>query len=153
MSKQSPFTAREISSNFVKIGDSVYVISSPREAIGGMPALVCALTGSIAKVAIERDLGTKVLVVPLWDVLPARLFTAALLRIACLVYQRLERERGSLVGITIDELQDALAEEHLDADTAHMCAELSRGADWSSPRPLFSWLKAIRNFYYPRACA
>jgi hypothetical protein len=102
----------------MEIGNSVYVISSLREAIGGMPALVCALTGSIAKVAIERDLGTKVLVVPLWDVLPARLFTAALLRIACLVYQRLERQRGSLVGIPDAVLTGALVDEKLDDDTA-----------------------------------
>jgi hypothetical protein len=149
MKDTSRFYCSKGSGAFMKIGDAVYVISSPREAMGGMPALVCAVTGSIAKVAIEREVGTRVLLVPLWDVLPARLFTAKLLRIACIVYERLDRERGQLAGVTIDELQNALLAERLDQDTAQMCADLSTDVDWASNRPLLTWLEAIHNFYYP----
>jgi hypothetical protein len=37
---------------------------------GGVPAIVCGLYERSARIAIEREEGTKTFEVPLWDLLP-----------------------------------------------------------------------------------
>src|ERR1700746_405562 len=84
------------------------------------------------------------------DVLPASVFTATLLRAACCACDRLVLDRASLVGVTQDELADALVLERVSRAIALCCASLSNEVDWASDSALQAWLRAIRDFYYPR---
>jgi hypothetical protein len=127
------------------------VISRPQQPMGGVPGLLCAINGATGRVTIELEEGTRSLLVPVWDLLPARLFAASVLRIAYEVYKQLARERVSIALVSPDELTRALQDAHLDAQTARNCAELAaRAVDWvKTPCPLRAWLNAIRKFYYP----
>jgi hypothetical protein len=135
----------------MKIGDAVYVINRPQQPMGGVPGTLCAINGPTARVTIELEEGTRSLLVPVWDLLPARLFAASVLRIAYGVYTQLAQERRSMALVSPDELTRALQNAHLDAETARNCAELAtREVDWTkTPCPLRAWLNAIRKFYYP----
>ena len=64
------------------IGNSVYLLTDHKTTGAGVPAVICGLYQRSARIAIEREEGTKILDVPLWDLLPARAYTAAILR-AC----------------------------------------------------------------------
>ena len=135
----------------MKIGDAVYVINRPQQPMGGVPGMLCAINGATAHVTIELEEGTRSLLVPVWDLLPARLFAASVLRITYGVYKQLVREQRSIALVSPDELTRALQDAHLDAEIARNCAELAtREVDWiKTPCPLRAWLNAIRNFYYP----
>jgi hypothetical protein len=135
----------------MKAGDAVYVIGRPEQAIGGVPGMLCGIIGATARVTIELEEGTRSLMVPVSDLLPARLFAASVLRIAYGVYKQLGQERRSMALVSPDELTRALQNAHLDAATARNCAELAtREVDWiKTPCPLRAWLNAIRKFYYP----
>ena len=135
----------------MKAGDAVYVINRPQQPMGGVPGMLCAINGATARVTIELEEGTRSLLVPVWDLLPARLFAASVLRIAYGVYKQLARERRLIALDSADELTRALQASHLDAQTARNCAELAtREVDWiKAPCPLRAWLNAIRKFYYP----
>ena len=56
----------------MEIGNSVYFVTDHKTTGGGVPAIVCSLQERSARIAIEREEGTKTMVVPLWDLLPAR---------------------------------------------------------------------------------
>jgi hypothetical protein len=64
------------------IGNSVYLLTAHKTTGSGVPAVVCDLYERSARIAIEREEGTKTIEVPLLDLLPARTYTAAILR-AC----------------------------------------------------------------------
>jgi hypothetical protein len=135
----------------MKAGDAVYVINRPQQSMGGFPAMLRAINGTTARVTIELEEGTRVLLVPVFDLLPARLFAASVLRIAYGVYKQLAQERRSIALVSPDELTRALQNAHLDAQTARNCAELAaREVDWiKTPCPFRAWLNAIRQFYHP----
>ena len=63
------------------IGNSVYLVTDHQTTGAGVPALICGLYERSARIAIEREEGTKTFDVPLWDLLPARAYTAAILRV------------------------------------------------------------------------
>ena len=135
------------------IGQTVYLLTGSDECIAGTPGMLSAIDTNTAKVCVEWEHGTLEFTVAVADVLPARVFTAPLLRAACCACDRLELDRGSLVGIPQDELADALVLERIPRAIAQRCASLSNEVDWASDSPLQAWLRAIRDFYYPRPIA
>jgi hypothetical protein len=131
----------------MEIGNSVYFVTDHKTTGAGVPAVVCGLHERSARIAIEREEGTKTFEVPLWDLLPARAYTAAILRTCYGVWETLDAQ-----GRTIHEndLVRELGRGGLAKDTAEMCARLCWDVDWSGTSPLSAWLKAVRSFYLPK---
>ena len=132
------------------IGSSVYLVTDHKTALAGVPAVVCGVYERSARIAIEREEGTKICEVPLLDLLPARAYTAAILRACYSTWETLDREGRSPGTVRENELVRELARAGLAEKTAEMCARLSWDVDWSARSPLSAWLKAIRSFYLPR---
>ena len=61
------------------IGNSVYLVTDHKTTGAGVTAVICGLYERSARIAIEREEGTKTFDVPMWDLLPARAYTAAIL--------------------------------------------------------------------------
>jgi hypothetical protein len=134
----------------MKAGETVYFIGDPKKTGAGVPAFVCGLADSTATVSIEQEKGTRVLKVPIRELLPARLFTASVLRTAFNVYNNLERDRRAIGQLRPAELEHELQLGGLDKEISHVCAGLAREIDWiRTPCPLRAWLNAIRQFYHP----
>src|ERR1700741_3440478 len=93
------------------IGSSVYFLTDHKETGAGVPAVICGLHERSARIAIEREEGTKTFEVPLWDLLPARVYTGAILRACYGVWESLDvqgRSPGSLrEGDLVRELASA----------------------------------------------
>src|SRR5271165_5021758 len=114
------------------IGNSVYLVTDQKTTGAGVPAVICGLYQRSARIAIEREEGTKILDVPLWDLLPARAYTAAILRACYSTWETLDRQgRRPFAKMSL-------------------CARLCRDVDWTGKSPLSAWLKAVRWFYLPR---
>jgi hypothetical protein len=135
------------------IGNCVYVVADHKTSGGGVPAVICGLYQRSARIAIEREEGTKTMLVPLWDLLPARAYTAAILRACYGVWESLARQARTPGTIHEDHLVTELGRAGLAQETARMCARLFWDVDWSAKSPLSAWLKAIRSFYLPRVPA
>src|ERR1700739_4425598 len=118
------------------IGNSVYLVTDRQTTGAGVPAVICGLYERSARIAIEREEGTKTFDVPLWDLLPARLYTAAILRVCYGVWETLDRQGrspGSLgEGDLVKELPDAVFAK----SPAEMGASLCSDVDWSAKSPL-----------------
>jgi len=132
------------------IGSPVYFVTDHKTTGAGVPAVVCGLFERSARIAIEREEGTKTMVVPLWDLLPARAYTAAILRICYGVWETLDAEGRTPGTVHEDDLVRELGRGGLAPDTAEICARLCWDVDWSAKSPLSAWLKAIRSFYLPK---
>ena len=132
------------------IGNSVYLVTDRQTTGAGVPAVICGLYERSARIAIEREEGTKTLDVPLWDLLPARAYTAAILRVCYSAWETLDRQGRSPGSLHEDELARELARAGLAEKTAEMCARLCWDVDWSAKSPLSAWLKAVRSFYLPQ---
>ena len=132
------------------IGNSVYLVTDHKTTGAGVPAVLCGLYDRSARIAIEREEGTKTFDVPLWDLLPARAYTAAILRACYGVWETLDRQGKSPGTVHEDDLVRELARAGLAKKTAEMCASLCSDVDWSTKNPVFAWLKAVRPFYLPR---
>ena len=132
------------------IGKSVYLVSDHKTTGAGVPAVVCGLHERSARIAIEREEGTKTVDVPLWDLLPARAYTAAILRACYSTWEALNREGRSPGTLREADLVRELARAGLAQSTAEMCASLCQDVDWTATSPLSAWLKAVRSFYLPR---
>jgi len=63
------------------IGNSVYLVTDHKTTGAGVPAVIRGLYERSARIAIEREEGTKTFDVPVWDLLPTRAYTAAILRV------------------------------------------------------------------------
>ncbi len=63
------------------IGNAVYLVTDHKTPGAGVPAVICGLYERSARIAIEREEGTKTFDASLWDLLPARAYTAAILRV------------------------------------------------------------------------
>jgi hypothetical protein len=140
----------------VNPGDSVYAFSRERENLGGIPVHLCAAHGSMALLAIDKGLETQAFVLPLSDVQDQREFTARILERVYSVYDRLEHQRDSLFGVTSVDLSRELQNEGLHESMATVCASLANDIDWASSTPLSSWMRKIRDHFYPKgrqACA
>ena len=134
----------------MNIGNSVYLVSDHKTTGAGVPAVICGLYERSARIAIEREEGTKTFDVALWDLLPARTYTAAILRACYSTWESLDGEGRSPGTLHEDDLVRELARAGLAEKTAEMCASLCLDVDWSTENPLSSWLKAIRSFYLPK---
>src|SRR5208283_4489783 len=135
------------------IGNSVYLVTDHKTTGAGVPAVICGLFERSARIAIEREEGTKTMVVPLWDLLPARAYTAAILRACYGVWEKLDHQGRSPGTVHEDDLVRELARAGLAEKTAEMCARLCWDVDWTAKSPLTAWLKAVRSFYLPRVPA
>src|SRR5215510_932822 len=134
----------------MEIGNSVYLLTDHKATGAGVPAIVCGLYERSARIAIEREEGTKTFDVPLWDLLPARAYTAAILRGCYDVWEALDRQGRSPGMLHEEDLVSELAHAGLAESTAGMCARLCWDVDWTARSPLSAWLKAIRSFYLPK---
>ena len=132
------------------IGNAVYFVTDRQTTGAGVPAVVCGLYERSARIAIEREEGTKAFDVPLWDLLTARAYTAAILRVCYSAWETLDRQGRSPGSLREADLIRELAGAGLAQSTAEMCARLCWDVDWSAKSPLSAWLKAVRSFYLPR---
>jgi hypothetical protein len=132
------------------IGNSVYFVADRQTTGAGVPAVICGLYGRSARIAIEREEGTKAFDVPLWDLLPARAYTAAILRVCYSAWETLDRQGRSPGSLREADLVRKLADAGLEQSTAEMCASLCSDVDWTAKSPLSAWLKAVRSFYLPQ---
>ena len=132
------------------IGNSVYLVTDRQTTGAGVPTVICGLYQRSARIAIEREEGTKTFDVPLWDLLPARAYTAAILRVCYSAWETLDRQGRSPGTLREADLVRELARAGLEQSTAEMCARLCSDVDWSAKSPLSAWLKAVRSFYLPR---
>ena len=132
------------------IGNSVYLVTDRQTTGAGVPAVICGLYERSARIAIEREEGTKTFDVPLWDLLPARAYTAAILRVCYSAWETLDRQGRSPGSLREADLVRELAGAGLEQSTAEMCASLCSDVDWTAKSPLSAWLKAVRSFYLPR---
>ena len=131
------------------IGNAVYFVTDRQTTGAGVPAVICGLYERSARIAIEREEGTKTFDVPLWDLLPARAYTAAILRVCYSAWETLDRQGRSPGSLREADLVRELAGAGLEQSTAEMCARLCSDVDWSAKSPLSAWLKAVRSFYLP----
>jgi hypothetical protein len=129
------------------IGNAMYLVTDLQPTGAGVPAFIRGLYEKSARIAIERAEGTKM---PLWDLLTARAYTAAILRVCYSAWETLDRQGRSPGSLHEDELARELARAGLAEKTAEMCARLCWDVDWSAKSPLSAWLKAVRSFYLPR---
>jgi len=134
----------------MEIGNSVYLVTDHKTTGAGVPAVICGLYQRSARIAIEREEGTKILDVPLWDLLPARAYTAAILRACYWTWETLDRQGRSPGTVRENELVRELARAGLAEKTAEMCARLCWDVDWTAKSPLSAWLIAVRSFYLPK---
>ena len=77
------------------IGNAVYLVTDRQTTGAGVPAVICGLYERSARIAIEREEGTKTFDVPLWDLLTARAYTAAILRVCYSAWETLDRQGRS----------------------------------------------------------
>jgi len=129
------------------IGNSVYLVTDHKTTGAGVPAVICGLYQRSARFAIEREKGTKTLDVPLWDLLTARAYTAAILQVCYSAWDTLDRQGRTPGSLREADLVKELAGAGLEQSTAEMCASLCSDVDWSARSPLSAWLKAVRSFY------
>ena len=132
------------------IGNAVYLVTDRQTTGAGVPAVVCGLYERSARIAIEREEGTKAFDVPLWDLLTARAYTAAILRVCYSAWETLDRQGRSPGTLLEGDLVRESAGAGLEQSTAEMCASLCSDVDWTAKSPLSAWLKAVRSFYLPR---
>jgi hypothetical protein len=132
------------------IGNSVYLVTDRQTNGAGVPAVICGLYERSARIAIEREEGTKTFDVPLWDLLTARAYTAAMLQVCYSAWETLDRQGRTPGSLREADMVRELAGAGLEQSTAEMCASLCSDVDWSAKSPLSAWLKAIRSFYLPQ---
>jgi hypothetical protein len=132
------------------IGNAVYLVTDHKTIGAGVPAIICGLYERSARIATEREEATKILEVPLWDLMPVRMYTAAILRGCYSAWESLDRQGKSPATLYEDDLVRELARASLAPKAAEMCARLCWDVDWSAKGSLSAWLKAIRGFYLPR---
>ena len=132
------------------IGNAVYLVTDRQTTGAGVPAVICGLYERSARIAIERSEGTKTFDVPLLDLLTARAYTAAILRVCYSAWETLDRQGRRPGSLREVDLVRELADAGLAQSTAEMCARLCWDVDWSAKSPLSAWLKAVRSFYLPR---
>jgi len=106
------------------IGSSVYFLTDHKTTGAGVPAVVCGLYERSARIAVEREEGTRTMLVPLWDLSPARAYTAAILRVCYGVWESLDQQGRSPGTVHEDDLVRKLGHAGLAQEAAEMCARL-----------------------------
>jgi hypothetical protein len=103
-------------------GNSVYFVTDRQTTGAGVPAVICGLYERSARIAIEREEGTKTFDVPLWDLLPGRAYTAAILRVCYSAWETLDWQGRSPGSLREVDLVRELVGAGLEQRTAEMCA-------------------------------
>ena len=129
------------------IGNSVYLVTDHKTTGAGVPAVICGLYERSARIAIEREEGTKTFDVPLWDLLPARVYTAAILRVCYSAWDSLDHQ-GEKSGLVAGRGsgQGIIKRRPGPKGRASVRGPGSRGR-LEGELPLSTWLKTIRAFY------
>src|ERR1700747_2338905 len=111
------------------IGNSVYFLTDHKTTGAGVPAVVCGLYERSARIAIEREEGTKAFDVPLWDLLTARAYTAAILRVCYSAWETLDRQGKTPGSWGKADLVRELAAAGLEKSPAEKGASLCSDVD------------------------
>src|SRR5258707_15253868 len=122
------------------IGNAVYLVTDRQPTGAGMPAVIRGLYEKSARIAIEREEGRKTFDVPLWDLLPARAYTAAILRVCYSAWESLDRQGRSPGSLRKGDLVRELAGAGLDQKAAQVWAGLAREGDWRGNCARTTWL-------------
>jgi hypothetical protein len=131
------------------IGNAVHLVTDRQATGAGVPAVI-RLYEKSARIAIEREGGIRTFDVPRWDLLTARVYTAAILQVCYSAWETLDRQGRTPGSLREADLVRELAGAGLEQSTAETCASLCSDVDWSARSPLCAWLKAVRSFYIPR---
>jgi hypothetical protein len=118
------------------IGNAVYLVTDRQTTGAGVPAVICGLYETSARIAMERKEGTKTFDVSLWDLLTPRAFTAAILRVCYSAWETLDRQGRTPGSLREADLVRELAGAGLKQSTAEMCACLCSDVDWTAKIPL-----------------
>jgi hypothetical protein len=118
------------------IGNAVFLVTDHQTTDAGVPAVIRGLYEKSARIAIEREEGTKTFDVPLWDLLTARAYTAAILRVCYSAWETLDRQGRTPGSLREADLVMELAAAGLEQSTAEMCACLCSDVDWTAKSPL-----------------
>ena len=118
------------------IGNAVYLVTDRQTTGAGVPAVICGLYERSARIAIQREEGTKTFDVPLWDLLTARAYTAAMLRGCYSAWETLDRQGKTPGSLREADLVRELAGAGLERSTAEVCARLCSDVDWRAKSPL-----------------
>jgi DNA-binding transcriptional regulator YiaG len=86
------------------IDNAVYLVTDRQTTGAGVPAVIRGLYEKSARIAIEREEGTKIFDVPLWDLPTARAYTAAILRVCYSAWEALDRQGRSPGSLHEDDL-------------------------------------------------
>jgi hypothetical protein len=129
------------------IGNAVHLVTDRQATGAGVPVVIRGLYEKSARIAIEREEGIKTFNVPRWDLLTARVYTAAILQVCYSAWDTLDRQGRTPGSLREADLVKELAGAGLEQSTAEMCASLCSDVDWSARSPLSVWLKAVRSFY------
>jgi hypothetical protein len=148
VSSVMPFSLKELARlKLMKTGDYVYLVSDPLTIGGGIAGVITALYKTTADV--QTSLRSQVLTVMAADLLPAKLYTQAILRGVFDALQRIEKEDGSILNLRPSELVEKLVKQDLNRQTAIQCAELFDATEWKiSKLPFYRWVERIKNYYY-----
>jgi hypothetical protein len=135
----------------MKVGDRVYLIAKHLGLGLGAVAEITGLRDPTKEVVVRTSSREAALHVKRSDVLPARLYTLAVL---CAVYNAvwdLERELGSIAYIEPQGMAAKLIDHNLSPQIALECINLFDLVEWRRARlPLCQWLRRVKDFYYQR---
>jgi hypothetical protein len=106
------------------MGNSVYFVTDHQKTGAGVPAVIRGLYEKSARIAIEREEGTKTFDVPRWDLLTARVYTAAILQVCYSAWETLDRQGRTPGTLREADLVRELVAAGLEQSTAEMCASL-----------------------------
>jgi hypothetical protein len=73
------------------IGNAVHLVTDRQATGAGVPAVI-RLYEKSARIAIEREGGIRTFDVPRWDLLTARVYTAAILQVCYSAWETLDRQ-------------------------------------------------------------
>ncbi|HEX6564054.1 MAG TPA: hypothetical protein VF020_07210 [Chthoniobacterales bacterium] len=134
----------------MKIGDHVYVVGNHLTVGLGIAGRIAGLDDTAGEVAVRLVESGSIVKVKTWDILPARLYTRAVLYAAYRAVQDLERELDSILRVAPPMLMRKLIDYDLCRQTARECVDLFDPIEWETSRqPLYRWLRRIRDYYHP----
>jgi hypothetical protein len=134
----------------MEIGDRIYLIANQLNVGPGVAGEVMSLHDATREVTVRLAKSGVVLSVKTWDILPAKVYTYAIIYAVYQAVHDLEQELGSILRIETRALTQKLIEHDLGPQVAHECVGLFDLAEWkSSPLPVCRWLRRIRDFYVP----
>jgi hypothetical protein len=139
---------KETKAELMKIGDKVYLVPNQLTVSSEAAGEVMNLDDSTTELTLRLAKSGAMLKVKTWDVLPAKVYTRAVLYAVFKSVQDLERELGSILKIELSSLTRGLIEHDLSPQAAYRCIDLFDFVEWRTSRfPLRSWLRRIRDYF------